>query len=45
MSNEHSKMDLLNGKSGLKIRFWNVNGVHEENSKEDFFLKQFSCLT
>ena len=37
-------MDPLNDKSGLKIGFWNVNGLPKETSKEDFFLKQFSCL-
>ena len=38
-------MDPLNDRSGLKNGFWNVNGLPEEKCKEDFFLKQFTCLT
>ena len=40
MSNNHIKMDPINDKYGLKIGFWDVNSLPEENSKEDFFLKQ-----
>ena len=39
MSNNLINMDLLNDKSGLKVGFWNVNGLHEEKPKEVFFLK------
>ena len=38
-------MDPLNDRSGFKVRFWNVNGLPEEKSKEYFFLKQFIFLT
>ena len=44
MSNNHAKMDPLNDKSGLKVGFWNVNGLSEEKSKEDFFLKQIQLF-
>ena len=37
-------MDPLNDKSGLKVAFWNVNGLPEEKFKEDFFLKQIQLL-
>ena len=40
MPNNQIKIDPLNEKSGLKVGFWNVNGLPEEKSKEDFFLKQ-----
>ena len=40
MPNNHIKMDPLNVKFGLKVGFWNVNGLPEEKSKEEFFLKQ-----
>ena len=33
-------MDPLNDESGLKVGFWNINGLPEEKSEEDFFLKQ-----
>ena len=33
-------MDPLNDKSGLKVGFWNVNGLSGEKSTEDFYLKQ-----
>ena len=33
-------MDPSNSNSGLKVDLWNVNGLSEENSKEDFFVKQ-----
>ena len=45
MSNDHIKIDPSNDISGLKDGFWNVNGLPEEKSKEDFLLKQFTCLT
>ena len=44
MSNNQIKMDPLNEKSGLKVGFWNVNGLPEEKSKEDFFLKQIQLF-
>ena len=28
----------------MKVGFWNVNGLPEENFKEDFFLKQFQLF-
>ena len=45
MPNDHIKVDPLNDRSGLKDGFWNVNGLPEEKCKEEFFLKQFTCLT
>ena len=45
MSNDHIKVNPLNDRSGLKDGFWNVNGLPEEKYKEEFFLKQFTCLT
>ena len=44
MSNNHIKMDPINDKYGLKIGFWDVNSLPEENSKEDFFLKQIQLF-
>ena len=44
MSNNQIKMDPLNGNSGLKVGFWNVNWLPEEKSKEDFFLKQIQLF-
>ena len=40
MSSNYSKMNPLNDNSRLKDSFWNVNGLSEKNSQEDFFLKQ-----
>lgn len=40
MPSNHIKMDPSNSNSGLKVDLWNVNGLSEENSKEDFFVKQ-----
>ena len=37
-------MDPLNEKSGLKVGFWNANGLPEEKSKEYFFLKQIQLF-
>ena len=33
------KMNYLNNDSGLKVGFYNINGLSEQNSREDFFLK------
>ena len=37
-------MDPINDKYGLKFDFWDVNSLPEENSKEDFFLKQIQLF-
>ena len=37
MSKNPIKVDPLNGKSGPKVGFWNVNRLPEEKSKEVSF--------
>ena len=44
MSNNPIKMDPLNDKYGLKVGFWNVNGLPKEKPKEVFFLKQIQLF-
>ena len=44
MSNSYIKMDPLNDNSELKVGLWDVNGLSEEKSKKDFFLKKNSVV-